>query len=215
MTIADMQHGYYEILERLFAPGAMFARSRALLERLEPHIFRGGGVRLADVRAAFRSLWQQGVCRAPRRDYFRLLWTGMRRDAARHRAARRALADLTRRAPAPGDLASLASLVDCAHDAMVRAEPTRGLDDIAAWARAARAHLAQGAATPDESTAISRWGREYFDRQRRLHRFPGAYLVKAFNLAIKGLHYETVMHGLARDGLSTASVIATRKSAAR
>jgi hypothetical protein len=26
--------------------------------------------------------------------------------------------------------------------------------------------------------------------------------VKAFNLAIKGLHYETVMHGLARDGLS-------------
>jgi hypothetical protein len=35
-----------------------------------------------------------------------------------------------------------------------------------------------------------------------LHRFPGAYLVKAFNLAIKGLHYETVMHGLARDGLS-------------
>jgi hypothetical protein len=29
-----------------------------------------------------------------------------------------------------------------------------------------------------------------------LHRFPGAYLVKAFNLAIKGLHYETVMEGI-------------------
>jgi hypothetical protein len=26
--------------------------------------------------------------------------------------------------------------------------------------------------------------------------------VKAFNLTIKGLHYETVMHGLAREGLS-------------
>ena len=38
----------------------------------------------------------------------------------------------------------------------------------------------------------------------RLHRFPGAHLVKAFNLAIKGLHYETVMHGLARAGASAA-----------
>ena len=36
-------------------------------------------------------------------------------------------------------------------------------------------------------------------RQRRLHRFPGAYLVKAFNLAIKGLHYEIVMNGIVRE----------------
>src|SRR5215472_9727325 len=80
MTIDEMQHGYYEILERLFAPGAMFERSCALLERLEPHIFHGGGgVRAADVRAALRSLWRQGMRHARRRDYFRLLWTGMRR----------------------------------------------------------------------------------------------------------------------------------------
>jgi hypothetical protein len=31
-----------------------------------------------------------------------------------------------------------------------------------------------------------------------LHRFPGAFLVKAFNLAIKGLHYQTAMHGIVR-----------------
>ena len=41
-------------------------------------------------------------------------------------------------------------------------------------------------------------------RQRRLHRFPGAYLVKAFNLAIKGLHYSTVMNGIVREARSDA-----------
>jgi len=201
MTVAEMQHGYYEILEQLFAPGAMFERSRALLQRLEPHIFQGGGgVRPAEFRAALKSLWRQGMRRGPRRDYFRLLWTGMQRDAARVRTARRALLALDRGTHGPSDLAAL---VDRAEDAMVRGEPARGLDDIAAWARTARAHIADDAATVEESDAVHRWSREYFERQCRLHQFPGAYLVKAFNLAIKGLHYETVMHGLARDGLST------------
>lgn len=200
MTIAEMQQGYYKILERLFAPGAMFERSRALLERLEPHIFHGGRVKPTEVYAALKSLWRQGVQRAPRLEYFRLLWKGMRRDAARLRAAERALVDLRRPTQAPSDLAAL---VDCARDAMVRADPTRSLDEIAAWTRAARAHVAEDASTAAESDVIYRWSHEYFERQRRLHRFPGAYLVKAFNLAIKGLHYETVMHGLARDGLST------------
>jgi hypothetical protein len=140
------------------------------------------------------------VRRAPRRDYFRLLWTGMQRDAARLRAAERALANLDRGAQTPKDLAAL---VDYAREAMVRGEHTRGLDDISAWARTTQGRLVDNVATVEESEAVRRWSREYFDRQRQLHRFPGAYLVKAFNLAIKGLHYETVMHGLAHDGLST------------
>lgn len=209
MSIADMQRGYYRILERLFAPGAMFARSRALLERLEPHIFHGHNVRGSDLRAAVRSLWLQGVVRAPRFDYFRLLWKGRQCDVARLRAARLALADLDRRMRALStagqawlaerELPDLAALLDHAREAMVRAEVARQVDDISAWARSVQARLGQGAASVEELQTIYRWSREYFLRQRRLHRFPGAYLVKAFNLAIKGLHYETVMHGLARE----------------
>ena len=212
MSIAEMQRGYYQILERLFSPGAMFARSRALLERLEPHIFHGSNVRAADLRAALRSLWLQGVVRASRLDYFRLLWKGRQRDVARLRAARRALADLDRQMRslstagqawlAARELSDLSALVDRAREAMVRAEPARRLDDISAWARSVQTRIGQGTASVDELQSIYRWSREYFIRQRRLHRFPGAYLVKAFNLAIKGLHYETVMHGLAREGLS-------------
>src|SRR5262249_56820307 len=146
----------------------MFERSRALLERLEPHIFHGGGVRTADLRAALLSLWRQGMRHARRRDYFRLLWTGMRRDAARLRDAQRALVDLERRTHSASDLAGL---VDCAHEAMVRGAPTRRLDEVAEWARTVRVRLAEGAATPEQSHAIHRWSREYFDRQRRPHPF--------------------------------------------
>ena len=212
MSVTEMQRGYYQILERLFAPDAMFQRSRSLLERLEPHIFHGANVRASDLRAALRSLWLQGVVRAPRLDYFRLLWKGRQCDVARVRASRRALADLDRRMRslsaagqawlAERELPDLSALVDRARDAMVRAEPARRLDEIGAWARGVQARIGQGAANVEDLRSIYRWSREYFVRQRRLHRFPGAHLVKAFNLAIKGLHYETVMHGLAREGLS-------------
>src|SRR5256885_12988245 len=70
MSMDEMQRGYYQILKRLFAPGAMYQRSRALLERLEPHIFHGGQMRTADLRAGLRSLLRQGVLRAPRRGDF-------------------------------------------------------------------------------------------------------------------------------------------------
>ena len=212
MSIAEMQQGYYQILERLFAPRAMFARSRALLERLEPHIFHGSNARGRDVRAALRSLWIQGVRRASRRDYFRLLGKGWQRDAVQLRAARSALADLNRQIrslsakgavrPAEHAPADLSVHVDRAREVMVRAEPQRSLDEINAWARDVSRRIGEGAINADDLRAIYRRSREYLVMLQRLHRFPGAHLVKAFNLAIKGLHYETVMHGLARAGLS-------------
>ncbi|HTJ24026.1 MAG TPA: radical SAM protein [Gemmatimonadaceae bacterium] len=222
MSIAEMQRGYYQILERLFAPGPMFERSRALLERLQPHIFHGSNVRPSEIRAALRSLWLQGVVRASRLDYFRLLWKGRQCDAAQLRAARRVLADLDRRMRtlstagqawlADRELPDLSALVDRACEAMVRAEPSRRLDDITAWARGVQARIAQGAANVEELQSVYRWSREYFLRQRQLHRFPGAYLVKAFNLAIKGLHYETVMHGIAREGLAGERLAAAARA---
>jgi len=206
MSMDEMQRGYYQILKRLFAPGAMYQRSRALLERLEPHIFHGGPMRAADLRAGLRSLLRQGVLRAPRREYFRLLLAAIRRDVVRRREATRTAADLDRHlrslsaAGASGagerEVEPLLALVDRAREALVRAQPERRLDEITAWATTMRARVAAKAQTADDLRSLYRWSREYFIRQRRQHRFPGAYLVKAFNLAIKGLHYEIVMNGI-------------------
>ena len=204
MSILEMQHGYYRMLKQLFSPGAMYQRSGALLERLEPHIFHGRNIRRADFRAALRSLWRQGIVRAPRGAYFRLLWKGWLRDRARLREATRAAARVQRQlrrlaAPRPvaaSDAASLLPLLERAREALLRAEPERRIEDVAAWAASVKERIAAGTPTIDDLRALYRGSHEYFVRQRRLHRFPGAYLVKAFNLAIKGLHYEIVMDGI-------------------
>jgi hypothetical protein len=124
------------------------------------------------------------------------------------REARRAAADLHRRLqslptaePAPlgdAELQRLGALVECAREAAIRAEPERGLTEIATWAAALRERIAARSPTGDDLRALYSSSREFFVRRRRLHRFPGAHLVKAFNLAIKGLHYETVMTGIVR-----------------
>ncbi|HEY7233298.1 MAG TPA: radical SAM protein [Gemmatimonadaceae bacterium] len=220
MSMEEMQRGYYQILKRLFAPVAMYQRSRALLERLEPHIFHGRQMRAADLRAGLRSLWRQGVLRAPRWEYFRLLFAALRRDVVRFRAAARTAADLERRLRslsaagqarcADGEVEPLLTLVDHAREAILRALPEQPLDEVAAWASAMRGRVTANAQTVDDLRSLYRWSREYFVRQRRQHRFPGAYVVKAFNLAIKGLHYGIVMNGIVPSEAKRAALTARR-----
>jgi radical SAM superfamily enzyme YgiQ (UPF0313 family) len=210
MSVVEMQRGYYKMLNTLFSPGAMYQRAAALIERLEPHIFHGQGMRRSDLRAALRSLWRQGIAQAPRRAYFRLLWTGWSRDRVRGREAARAAMRVREQlrllpatpATAPADpttTAALLSLLGPAHDALLRSRPERPLDDITAWTTTLRERIEAGRPTRDDLDALYRASHDFFVRQRRLHKFPGAYLVKAFNLAIKGLHYEIVMEGIIPD----------------
>jgi ribosomal protein L20 len=193
MTADEMRAGYYLILEQLFSSGAMYRRAGKLLERLRPHIFRGKQLRKSDMRAAFRSLWRQGVVRSSRGEYAKLLLKGLRLDQVRMREASRALAELER-----ADLKVLTQLVDRAREAVVRAETTKTLRDAAEWASSIKQRIEQGTPTAEDIDSLRRWAGEYFRRQAMVHRFPGAYLVKAFDLAIKGLHYETVMTGIVR-----------------
>ena len=207
MTSDEMRQGYHRILSRLFTAGAMYDRSRALIDRLEPHIFHGSNTRVADLRAAVRSLWRQGVVSGSRREYFRLLWKGLSRDLARSRDASRAAArmnegigSLAARASTPRlpERHEMSGLVECAREAVVRGQPERALADVDAWAASLKDKVDEQRLTLADVRSLYRWSREYYVRQRRLHRFPGAYLVKAFNLAIKGLHYAIVMNGVVR-----------------
>ena len=71
--------------------------------------------------------------------------------------------------------------------------------EVDAWATSLKQKVEAAVVAPADLQSLYRWSREYFVRQRRLHRFPGAYLVKAFNLAIKGLHYDMAMTGIVRE----------------
>jgi radical SAM superfamily enzyme YgiQ (UPF0313 family) len=206
MSIGEMQEGYYKMLNALFSPGAMYRRAGALLGRLEPHIFHGRTLRPADLHAALLSLWRQGVVHAPRWSYLRLLWAGLVRDHRRVREARRAATRLRQQLSPRSTLgamradqattASLLSLLAQAQEALVRSQPQRAFEDIAAWTAAMRDRIESGRHSRDDLDSLYRAGHEFFVRQRQLHRFPGAYLVKAFNLAIKGLHYEIVTRSI-------------------
>jgi radical SAM superfamily enzyme YgiQ (UPF0313 family) len=206
MTVEEMQGGYYTLLKALFSSGEMYRRAARLVERLEPHIFHGRGMRRADLRAAMRSLWQQGIVSASRLAYLQLLWKAWRRDRVHRRTAsgvaarlRKELRLLTTVDTSAMDRVNATTLMDLlgpAREALLRSQPSRSLEDISAWAARLKERIDEGHATRDDVAALYDAGREFFVRQRRLHRFPGAYLVKAFNLAIKGLHYETVMEGI-------------------
>lgn len=203
MSVAEMKAGYYNLLKALFSAGAVYRRATALLDRLEPHIFFGRRhTGRADLGAALRSLWLQGIVRAPRRAYLRLLWSAWRHDRVRLRSARSALSrlrdDLRRLRASPTTSTSglqtgtLLGLLAPAHDAMLRSQASRPIDEVDGWVRGVRTRIDAGDASSEDVVALYEASNEFFVRLRRLHRFPGAYLVKAFNLAIKGLHYERV-----------------------
>ncbi len=212
MTPEEMQTGYHAMLETLFSPGEMYQRAALLLERLNPHIFRGGFLRRSDLKAAAHSLWRQGVVNKRRVRYFGLLWKAVRLDFARFREAGRTASEINRQLRAFADRAhasltdhdfeSLTALIDRAHEAVVRSDPNRKLDEVNAWVARLREQIEARSPTAEDVRSLYRWGREFSVRHRRVHRFPGAYLVKAFELAIKGLHYEIVMQEISKRGES-------------
>lgn len=209
MTPEEMKTHYHRILESLFGPAEIYRRASGLIDRLNPHIFRGKHVSGGDVKAALRSLWKQGVISTERREYLALLWKAARSDLARYRAAGRAAGDLKRKLSALASEASilhlseerareLGAMIERARDALVRARTDWSLDDVRRIVERMREGLEARRVAREDAELLYALNREFYRYARRAHRFPGVYLVKAFELSIKGLHYETVMMGIVR-----------------
>ena len=201
-----------------FGPGEIYRRAGDLIDRLNPHIFRGGSVRGSDARAALRSLWRQGMMRRQRSRYFGLLVKAYRRDLACQRAAARAASEIGRRLRtlersgrraiedgsrrvlelSEDQLEEFSGLVERARDTLVRARPDSRLPEVRRTVDRLRQDVQARLLSHDDARLLYRLNQEFYRYKRRVHRFPGAYLVKAFELAIKGLHYETVMYGIVR-----------------
>jgi hypothetical protein len=163
-------------------------------------------------------VWRQGLLRKRRGRYFALLMKAYRRDLACQRAAARAASELGRRLRAlerggrqalegggrrvlelsEDQLAEFAGLVERARDTLVRARPDRRLAEVRRTVDRLRDDIQARLLSLEDARLLYRLNQEFYRHKRRVHRFPGAYLVKAFELAIKGLHYETVMYGIVR-----------------
>ncbi|HUP01121.1 MAG TPA: radical SAM protein [Gemmatimonadota bacterium] len=209
MTPDEMQQNYYRILESLFGPGEMYRRAGDLLDRLNPHIFRGKRVGSSELRAAARSVWRQGIRREKGARYFGLLWKAVRKDFACYRTARRCAIELGRNVRGLGSgqrvlelsedqRIEFTSLVERAKESLVRARPDKKLGEVRQYVDRLRQDVQGRLLSLEDAELLYRLNQEFFRYKERVHRFPGAYLVKAFELAIKGLHYETVMYGIVR-----------------
>ena len=209
MTPEAMKTNYHRILQSLFGPGEIYQRASDLIDRLNPHIFRSAHVSRSDLHAALQSLWRQGILSQERRAYRRLLWKAARCDFARYRSAGRAAADLGRKLAALASeskvlslteerAGELSAMIERARDALVRARPDRPLDEVRRIVDRVREGLEARRVAREDAELLYGLNREFFRYARRAHRFPGVYLVKAFELSIKGMHYERVMMGIVR-----------------
>ena len=155
------------------------------------------------------SLWRQGVVSEKRREYLRLLWKAARCDFARYRSARRAAADFGRRLKSLAGESrvlqlteeranELSAMIDRARDALVRARPDWSMDEVRRRVEGVREGLEARRVAREDAELLYGLNREFYRYAKRVHRFPGVYLVKAFELSIKGMHYETVMMGIVR-----------------
>jgi radical SAM superfamily enzyme YgiQ (UPF0313 family) len=205
MSPEEMRRGMHRILESLFNPGEIYRRAGDMLGRMQQHIFTSGVVESAEVKAAVRSVWQQGIRRIDPR-FFRLLLRGMvldRRMARRAAAEKRELDRLERSSGrssstrlSPTMVETLSRLVEYSHDYLVRFRPELGLQQVADFTRDVGRRLQSGVISSQELRTLLEGAGGFLEAQIAQYRFPGRYLSHAFELAIMGSHYRQVMRAI-------------------
>jgi radical SAM superfamily enzyme YgiQ (UPF0313 family) len=205
MSPEEMRRGMHRILESLFNPVEIYRRAGDMLGRIQQHIFMSGAVETTEVKAALRSVWQQGLRRIDP-SYFQLLWRGMvldrrmARQAAAERKEVERLEAASREAP-PADLdptvaENLKGLLEYTHDYLVRFRPDISLQQVSDLTREIGRRVQSGVISPSELRTVLDASRGFLDAQLAQYRFPGRYLSHAFELAIMGSHYLQVMRAI-------------------
>jgi hypothetical protein len=87
-------------------------------------------------------------------------------------------------------------MVSYAQDYLVRFRPDARLEQVRAWVAGVQARARLGSLSTEDARAVYLNARRYLKIQIRRHRFPGIALARAIEAAIKGLHYEQVMHAV-------------------
>ena len=213
MSYADLQEGFTHILDSLFNRQAIYERARGVLERIDMHIFRGGSVDHTRILAVFRSFFDQGFNHGSGFDgeYFKYLKNAFQSDRKLLREVRGETTHLTQfwheiAASTkshieldPQTAKRFGEMLHYAHDSLVRHGTDLGLAEIKGFVQGVNDSLSRGFIAFEEAQSVYDGAMNYLKARRDMFRFPGSNLVKAFELAIMGLHYETVVgHVLAQ-----------------
>lgn len=204
MTVEQMYEGIHRILARLFDRAESYRRALDMLQSVQPHIFTRRRLQPRYLKSAALSLWKQGIRRLDRA-YFNLLWEAGKLDRGRRRWARQESRKLSRRLGklrsdgevwVRDDLAWIEEIIGYAQDYLVRFRPEKRLEQVHEWVAGIQTCARLGSISAEDARAVYENARRYLKIQIRRHRFPGVGLSRAIEAAIKGLHYELVMHAV-------------------
>ncbi len=206
MSAAELETGIREILSRLFNSVEIYRRAYDTVSTVRHHLFAPMKLDLGYLKGAAASVWMQGIARLDRR-YFALLWSASRLDVRLGRASRRearGLGRLARRLRDDGvgrwlpDAQRVGELAGLAQEYLVRFRPDLSMAEVKERIARIRERAAAGRPTVADVRMVCEEARRYFEARARQHRFPGIKLKKAFEAAIRGLHYERVMSSIVR-----------------
>ncbi|MDA0711545.1 MAG: radical SAM protein [bacterium] len=212
MGHAHLQEGFRHILSELFNRQSLYKRAQSVLDRVDMHIFRGKSVGLNEKLGVVRFLVGQGLKGRHGfldREYFKLIKYAYQLDQKVRHALHLEGQELNHfwhriTATTRGQVVELdahaikrfTQMTKSAHEAMVRYSPDKPLREVQEFIRTTNEGLSHGRIGLDAARDIFDKSRHYLEAKKTMAQFPGQHLVKAFELGIVGVHYQTVVQNI-------------------
>ena len=215
MSVEHLQEGFSHILNSLFNRQELYDRARSVLDRVDSHIFREKSIASSKRTAALRSFFKQGLRGRDGRidgEYFRFIKDAFQWD---RRFVRQTLNEEKHLIQFWNSVAASAKdaieldahstkqfsqMLDYAHEAQVRYSTDKKLDEIRDFVHNVRDSLAKGFIVLDHAQSVYKSSMDYLGAKRNLFQFPGAHLIKAFELTVMGSHYQIVVNNVLATG---------------
>ncbi len=204
MGLEQLQEGFRHILSSLFNRKAIDERALDLMERVDVHLFAEKHHNAGDLKAVLRSFARYGL-QGRGGEFIRYLGNAFKldrksqRELHAERSSLRKFWDTLASSATdyielgPQQVKRFARMIDYAQDTLVRYYPDKGLPEIGEIVSSAREAIENRKISVEEGKQIYERAMESVEGKANKLRFPGRHLVRAFELRILGLHYETVV----------------------
>lgn len=196
MTVEELRAGMHYILKSLFQSKEVYRRALSSIQKTKPNFFKRERFDPSYIKAAVLSVIYQGIGRFDIH-YFKFLYDALRLDwkywsdmKAKMKEVRSKFEQLKSKEYNPGDFQDV---LNYAKEYMVRYQLKMNLEQIQTTVNDWKEKLHQKCITAEDVQAMYENAKGYLHKQRRLFKYPGFHLTNAFELAIKGFHYEQVM----------------------
>lgn len=212
MGHAHLQDGFRHILSELFNRQALYNRAQSVLDRVDMHIFRGKTVGIDEQLGVVRFLINQGIKGRDgflSREYIKLIKHAFHLDKKVRHALhietqelnqfwKRAVASTKNQVIELDEQAvkKFTKMTSYAHEALVRYGTDKALEEIQEFIHKTNEAIKKGTIALDHAKEIYDRNKHYLEAKKEMAKFPGQYLVKAFELCIVGAHYQTVVQNV-------------------